>query len=609
MVKIQEAKEDIVPVCVFLKDCDKSAVFTNLERKYKYNVEAYENEQLYYTEVVPNLTVDGKTIEQLLNYEESQSYNLDLDNKNSTIDLRIRRAMNKAIVDNVNEYLVRYRKEVLGLVQGYVSNFVNTYYELFDDVIFKSNYSELVIANVSPENVRKLSKLSIIERVDYFNNIEFENFSWNASEVTSSDSITGLGSDLYNYGSGYDGTGIKIGIIEPEYLRYDTSNYNLQDANISYVNTPGVTNYIVLHLHPTKVSALICGKRVTIDGKTYGGVASGATVYQTGIGDLADLLNAIENFSSMGVNVINFSGGEKNGTSYDFSAQCVDDILFNTRMSFVVAVGNKEGNNLYAATPGKAYNAITVGNLATKSGNETWDKRKVYPASSYIEDSWCANKPDVVAPGTDIYWPVSEDEVSILGRATSFSAPIVTAIVAQLMQDDVLSMLNPNAAKNYVICGASNEGITGTNISYGALTDESGAGLINAVNSFDIASSDRRNYYYGMYLASDTAPTEYTTIAELDLSKGDSLRVALTFQKEENIPLTSEYGNNIDIRLVRDNQYSTYCVKSESTNNNVELIDTKISSTGKYWLQVRLTSSILDSDNNDLHYWVSWRKY
>ena len=88
------------------------------------------------------------------------------------------------------------------------------------------------------------------------------------------------------------------------------------------------------------------------------------------------------------------------------------------------------------------------------------------------------------------------------------------------------------------------------------------------------------------------------------------MRIALTFEKEEEIDLSAVYGNNIDIRLVRDNPYSTYCVASESTNNNVELIDTWITTTGEYCLQIRLTDSILESGaNNDLHYWISWRTY
>ncbi|MBQ8057107.1 MAG: S8/S53 family peptidase [Ruminococcus sp.] len=605
---ISTNKNDTISVCIYLNNCDKNIVNKRLNEKYKYNVEAYENKRVYYNEVVPNIIIDNKTIAVTVEGEKITPQILSLDNSNSSLDIETRMKINRAMTEDVNKFLRCYREEISSVVGTYVSDFVENNIELFAKIIFQPKYGEFVIAEVSAQNVYNLSKLSEVCRIDYFENVEYQNCSWNANSVVQSDDNIGLGSNLYNDGTGYDGTGIKIGVIEAEYSRYDETNYNLLDANISYVDAPAVSERIIKAYHPTKVCSLICGRKTIIDGKTYGGAAAGATVYQTGIDNLVELLSAIEKFSSMGVNVINFSGGEQTGTGYDYDAQCVDNILHNTRVSFVVSAGNNDNGITDVHTPGKSYNAITVGNAITKLGNEARDFITVAVASSYEEDSYCANKPDVVAPGTYIYWPVSESEVFLLGHGTSYSAPIVTAVVAQIMQSDCLAIFNPNAAKNYIICGSSNENIDGTTVSYGELMDESGAGLVNAVRSYEC--SNYGTEYYGVYSASQTAPTEYKTVATYNLKKGESIRVALTFEKEENILLYEEYGNNIDIRLVRDNPYSTYCVASESTNNNVELIDTKIQTTGNYCLQVRLTSSMLDpSGNSDLHYWISWRTY
>lgn len=608
-VIVSEDKLELIPVYIFLSKCDKSVVYENLEEKYNYDTEVYENKELYYKEVVPNITVDNKKVSEILKGKKVTEQELSLDNDDSSLDIKTRERINRAMVDDTNEYLGDYREEISNVVDEYVSEFVQDNKRFIEKIIFQPNSAEFVIAQVTPDSIGKLARISNVSRIGYFMNQKQEIESWSASSLIGSNSSEGLGSSLYNSGLGYDGTGVTIGIIEAGSGRYDEDDENLSEANLTFIPTPGVENEIVTE-HATHITSLICGKQIIIDGKIYEGAARGSCVYQTAIYDEDDVLSAIRMFANKGVKIINYSGGGDTGLGYSEFDQAVDILLENNRLLLVKSSGKEGQESRHITSPGKAYNALTVGNLIAKeSNNIELDAPFEMPLDACFEEaSYLANKPDVVAPGTELYLPVTDTECVRTQGGASYAAPLVTAMAAQIMQSDCLAIFNPNAAKNYILCGASNKEITGTSVSYGALMDESGAGLVNAVKSYEC--SNLGTEYYGVYLASQIAPTEYETIATYRLAKGNNIRVVLTFEKEEDIYLLTEYGNNIDIRLVRDNPYSTYCVASESTNNNVELIDTKVPSTGTYLLQIRLTNSILNSSiNNDLHYWVSWRIY
>ena len=134
--------------------------------------------------------------------------------------------------------------------------------------------------------------------------------------------------------------------------------------------------------------------------------------------------------------------------------------------------------------------------------------------------------------------------------------------------------------------------------------DESGAGLVNAVKTFEVAQSG--NEAYGSWTSTAVAPTPYYDVEEIELFQGERIRIALSFVKPENMDINSAYGNNIDIRLVEDS--ISFCEASESTTNNVEIIDVVAPQNGTYTLQMRLTGSLLDSQSNtNLPYWISWR--
>ena len=172
------------------------------------------------------------------------------------------------------------------------------------------------------------------------------------------------------------------------------------------------------------------------------------------------------------------------------------------------------------------------------------------------------------------------------------------------MQSCPVTKTNKNSLKSYLVCGADNGSITQTTPSYGNLTDESGSGLVNAVKSFELAHS--LDETYGVWTPGAIAPTPYYDEAEIELYEGERIRIALTFRKPENIAITSDYGNDIDIRLIEESL--GFSVVSESTNNNVEVIDVEVPADGTYILQMKLKSSLLAwGTNPELRYWMCWR--
>lgn len=599
---------DSTEVYIFMKNIDNSIIESALMNDYGKDANKYENKYRFYNEVVPSIKVNNRTIKSLSETDVITSDTFSLSNEESKVDLQTRKNINREITNEMNEYIEDKRRVYSETIGNYTDSFIKKHSINPNDIVVDTEYVEVIIANLTKSQIIKIANDSLVDSVyEYANSVE-ENYSCDAVPLIQGDSDTGLSSDDYinYYGNNNDGTGITIGIIEAGYGKYDPNNYNLADAHnsgkLSFIATPGVdSSNVDINIHATYITTIICGKKTIINGKTYEGLAPGATVYQTAIYDQEDVFSAIEMFADMGVNIVNYSGGTDTGLGYDGYDKTVDRYIETLQMSLVCAAGKSGGN---VPSPGKAYNAITVGAIDTKSASNTVlsSPYSVASYSCYLNDNYLANKPDVVAPGSNFFLPVSATEDAYSFSGTSYAAPLVTGISAQLMTDEVFYVVNPNALKNIVICGASNSQITGTTTSYGELKNESGAGLVNAVNS----QSVKGNEFYGAFTY-NYPDTDYETVEDIYIKKGETIRIVLTFEKEEDIALNAEYGNNLDIRLVQTAGYALHDF-SESTKDNVEIIEFKATSSGTYNLQLRFADSILTADgNSNLHYWISWR--
>ncbi len=599
---------DELEVTVFFKEMNDSGLRERLISKHGKDIEVYEDESRFYSEVVPNIKVGDKTIKSLVSKQEFSITNFSLDNEKSTLDLELRKNINREIINEMNEYISDLRDTRSDMMKGYLSNYDN----LFDseDIVFSSEFIEMLIVRLSKSEILALSNKPYVDSIYYSEN-DGEQEAWVAPLLIEADSTTGTGSVNYNDGSGYDGTGVNIGIIENGGTSFDPENYNLRDARrsgkLAFVSTDGVAS-AGSNLHSTIVTAIICGKKVTINDRTYGGLARGSQVYQTAISNNQETMGqefyrAVERLTGnpFNVNIINFSGGLGGGSEYSEYDKAVDKYVTDYRIVFVKSAGNTSNE---VTSPGRAFNAITVGCLEAKTGSGMpTPLYSMKSDSAWYEESYLPNKPDVVAPGTKITLPTSAtSQYEHTGGGTSFAAPVVAGLAAQLMQSDVICFANPNYVKNLIINGASNDLIREFQVSYGKLLEKTGAGLVNAVDSFEA----KNNSYFEAILYTYTN-RDYETIQDVYIRKGQTIRIVLSYLKEEDIDIIEDYGNNLDLRLAQTAGFAVHAV-SESTNNNVEIIEFKATSSGTYNIQVRMSESMLSANGNtNLLYCVTWR--
>lgn len=279
------------------------------------------------------------------------------------------------------------------------------------------------------------------------------------------------------------------------------------------------------------------------------------------------------------------------------------------------------GNNRDAAgnvypdhilSPGKALNAITVGNADTI--HSTTVAPKVTPfsineTSCFEISSGLPNKPDIVAPGTNIrmayMWNGSMTTYSASG--TSLSAPIITGIVAQMQQASSLAFrIYPALVKSVLVTGAEPSKIqtaTSTpadtsNPLHGTfLWEKSGAGLVNATRSMDIITSGGTWNYSFFRNQGDSGQTTAKYF-----SAGQHLRVSVTFGKSSSNLITSySQVDDIDLRLIDPN--GNAILSNMTLYDNVIVLDYTILTSGNYKFEI---SCAKIAGDGDLYYYYSW---
>jgi len=388
-----------------------------------------------------------------------------------------------------------------------------------------------------------------VRDISYFMEYVDENDTWiavdqiHAGVGTSSD--PGL---KHSSQGGYTGSGVKIGIIEAGSGVYDTDNPQLKSLhNSGQLSQVAVSGVIATTSdHATLVTTIVCGeaKSAWFRPDTEG-IATDATVYQSPIRTSTHTYTAFQQFADLNVDVINYSAGSATSTYTSYDRE-IDNLIYTTKIVFIKSAGNTSGN---ISSPGKAYNAITVGNAKTKSAmftglNPPYD---MSASSSHDVPSYMSNKPEVVAPGTHIAYNLGIWS-SGSNSGTSFAAPMVTGIVAQLMEKRK-TMVNVNNYITYfkavMILGAEEDKINDNE----TRTDDpdtffnvSGAGLVNAVKSSVAGETQIYRSLNTMY---------YSVKTLFSGSVSHDFRFVLVFEKPEDMDITAAYENDFDLVMTR----------------------------------------------------------
>lgn len=251
--------------------------------------------------------------------------------------------------------------------------------------------------------------------------------------------------------------------------------------------------------HGTHIAGVAAGSGIASAGK-YRGVAPDADIIGVRITSVNDAIKgiqwAIENKDKYNIRVINMSLGDYPIRSYkdDPWAQAAKK-AWDEGIVVVVAAGNEGPGEGTISTPGIHPDLITVGAIDDENTPEREDDHMARFSSRGPTTPDKITKPDLVAPGVDIYGPLApgstldtpdlpHDEGKYIALSgSSMSTPLVSGLAALLIQAN--PDLKPADIKKILVSTADK---------YLPNADENdqGAGLVDPMESLEVALGKKK---------------------------------------------------------------------------------------------------------------------
>ena len=478
----------------------------------------------------------------------------------------------------------------------------------FGEIIYISEYSPVLICNLTKSealNVARNNNVSYLVRGD----IKLEDCASSAYTNTNM---------LFPYLLGYNGQGIKIGMLE--FGQPNMSNSVL--ASLSDKITIQSTN-VEVSAHATAVASLMVDPN-------YGFAKGFEHLYSASCDTFSNMVLRIEWLLTQGANVINMSWGDNNSPNEYLSyAKWIDHIAYNHSVHIIVASGNHGQNKV--ALPAMAYNAITVGAVDDKNTTEYnddvhWILEGNIPGtnleSAYNTIEEHPYKPDICSYGGNILISSISTNPENAFSGTSFAAPQIAGMVATLcsLEPELLTLMD--LTKAILTCSTLKSIHNYNTEDTGYL--QYGAGIANALNATYLLNT-------GTYTSGHISSTESMDAFSLGtFQKGETVTVSLNFLKRTMFSGES-HGNfapeidtplpDLDIYIVprvqmgvatfdkelyaNPNNY-TYIYRSISANNNLEKVTFTAGGNTEYILVINKQESY---DYHDILYGVAWLKH
>ncbi|MFE9768279.1 S8 family serine peptidase [Streptomyces sp. NPDC005808] len=195
--------------------------------------------------------------------------------------------------------------------------------------------------------------------------------------------------------AGYDGTGVKIAILD---TGIDTTHPDVAGKVVAQQNFTTDADAQDHHGHGTHVASTAAGTGAA-SGGSYRGVAPGAELLNgkvlnsTGSGLTSDIVAGMQWAVEQGADVVNMSLGGSDSLGTDPLEEAVNAL--SDQALFVIAAGNSGPAATTLGTPGVAESALTVGAVDKQNALASFSSR-----GPRLEDGGV--KPDVTAPGVNI---------------------------------------------------------------------------------------------------------------------------------------------------------------------------------------------------------------
>ena len=321
--------------------------------------------------------------------------------------------------------------------------------------------------------------------------------------------------------------------------------------------------------HATIVARLMVGEN--------DGIVPDAKLYCTQITD--SLFDDIDWLLDQGVNVINMSNGVINGGQYDDAAEWIDHIASYHSVHFVCAAGNYYSiNGFDLFTPATAYNTLTVGSYDdnnTPTNHTDDDFSATFSCFEEASSTQC-NNPKLLAPGENIFMSGVTGGLS----GTSISAPLTTAVVAQLIDYSSSLATKQTAVNAILMASAANKADDSTytdSASDYQVSDSEGVGEIDSRWARGIA------YYSNWWTATVYSSSFPYSVTDYVNASSSSIRVSFLWLKRNSE--TSEIQlTDLDLRVYDPN--GNFVDSSLSTYNNYEVLEFDPTVSGYYTFKV-----------------------
>ncbi len=492
---------------------------------------------------------------------------------------------------------------------------------LHDDRTYVSKYSPVISTKLTAEELSVLSEDDEVCEISILRDLNF------VEELVISEQTiraTYTRDTLY-----LKGGGIKIGMIDKGMPNRNAGYFNASNIHLESDENNAIS--CVYSEHATGVAYVICGAQATYGGVTYQGIVPNATLYATyynGVwGSGSDWHARVEWLLSKGVIVINMSIGDESGEgTYTNEEKWLDHIGINHSVHFVKSAGDtsNEEEGGYITIPGMAYNIVTVGAIDTHGTADQWGADDTIPHFTSIyeaNDQHEPNKPDIAAPGTNIAFPfVFTDPqtgyTSHIISGTSYAAPQVTAIIAQMCQEKP-ALVEKQACMKAVLAA-------GTTHALSCKTGDAdmnliGAGVVDARGAHYVASNNR--FVATNFPASTVAGT--TVQYQFTVNGSDAVvRVALSWLANVDFGVNNHVTGDLPARvrlanldLVVKNSNGVVVGTANSEDDNLEVVMFSPNGIGgTYTIEVTLTNhAIVDPsaatpvyDPQIVYYGVAW---